>query len=333
MFFIRILKTIFIADKAAHVPSSEGETSLNILTKVVEVKPAASVLPTVEPLASKRTTTDQVNMPISLLNFHSPSFEGFSLEDLRSVELDMSITKEEQLTVKKLTVTQSKSETSNKFISGRISDTTFKLAYNMSIENPSKAFIKRVCYPTKMLFEPPPIKYRKIHKSIARKAYVNYMNEKNHTNLKIEETGFIISLIHPELGANPDGIITCDCCGSGCLEIKCPFVLKDGTKSISEFAEMKSTCLTKEDNRYSLSKTHTYYFQVQLQMYVTNLTYCDFVIWSKAFFHIERIFYDAEFCAQKVAKALEFHKNVIIPEILGRWYTQQKSDRYENIQV
>ena len=58
-------------------------------------------------------------------------------------------------------------------------------------------------------------------------------------------------------------------------------------------------------------------------MYVTNLKYCDFVIWSKASLYIERIFYNEEFCTQKVAKALEFHKNVIIPEILGRLYTKK----------
>ena len=46
---------------------------------------------------------------------------------------------------------------------------------------------------------------------------------------------------------------------SGCLEIKCPFVLKDGIKSISEFNEMKRTCFTKDSNRCSsLNKTHIF---------------------------------------------------------------------------
>ncbi|ROL44817.1 hypothetical protein DPX16_2167 [Anabarilius grahami] len=32
---------------------------------------------------------------------------------------------------------------------------------------------------------------------------------------------------HPYLGASPDGKEYCDCCGSGCLEIECPYLGKD----------------------------------------------------------------------------------------------------------
>ena len=236
------------------------------------MKPSAAILSVIKPFASKRTTADQSNVPINLLNFHSSSFVAFLLEDLKSVELDLSTTIEEQLSIERLTRSQSKSDTWYKLKSGRISCTTLKLACNTSIGKPCNSLIIGVCYPTRMLFEPAKIKYGKTHESIARRAYANYMKEKNHTNLKVEETGFIVSLIHPQLGPSPDGIVTCKCCESGCLEIKFPFLLKDGTKSISEFADMKSTCLIKNEN-------------------------------------------------------------VIIPEILGRWYTQQKNNCFEIIQV
>ena len=260
MNLVYVFDCFLFADEAAHGPALEGATLLNFLTKFEEVKPSAAILSVIEPFASKRTTADQSNVPISLLNFHSSSFEGFSLEDLRSVELDLSITREEQLSIERLTRSQSKSDTWYKFKSKRISGTTFELACNTSIGKPSNSLIKGVCYPTRMLFEPAQIKYGKTHESISRRAYANYMKEKNHTNLKVEETGFIVSLIHPQLGASPDGIVTCDYCESGCLEIKCPFLLKDGTKSISEFADMKSTCLLKDENRCSLNKNHTYYY-------------------------------------------------------------------------
>ena len=29
------------------------------------------------------------------------------------------------------------------------------------------------------------------------------------------------------MGASPDGIVQCDCCGKGVVEIKCPFSCRD----------------------------------------------------------------------------------------------------------
>jgi hypothetical protein len=31
------------------------------------------------------------------------------------------------------------------------------------------------------------------------------------------------------MGVTPDGIISCDCCGKGALDIKCPFKHRDKT--------------------------------------------------------------------------------------------------------
>jgi hypothetical protein len=44
-------------------------------------------------------------------------------------------------------------------------------------------------------------------------------NTHQHINFKIELSGFAINSQHPFLGATPDGIISCDCCGKGALEI------------------------------------------------------------------------------------------------------------------
>ena len=32
---------------------------------------------------------------------------------------------------------------------------------------------------------------------------------------------------HPYIGASPDAIVTCDCCGKGIVEIKCPYCFRD----------------------------------------------------------------------------------------------------------
>lgn len=45
-----------------------------------------------------------------------------------------------------------------------------------------------------------------------------------HANFNCDLSGFVISREIPYIGASPDGFVQCDCCGKGCIEIKCPFL-------------------------------------------------------------------------------------------------------------
>ena len=47
--------------------------------------------------------------------------------------------------------------------------------------------------------------------------------EELHENFSANECGFFPSLTVPYIGASPDALVSCNCCGNGCLEIKCPF--------------------------------------------------------------------------------------------------------------
>lgn len=49
----------------------------------------------------------------------------------------------------------------------------------------------------------------------------------HHTKFSIEAAGLFISMERPYVGASPDGIISCECCGRGTLEVKCPFCYKE----------------------------------------------------------------------------------------------------------
>lgn len=53
--------------------------------------------------------------------------------------------------------------------------------------------------------------------------YIEKLKSK-HINLRISDSGLVINTSFPNLGASPDGIITCDCCVKGCLEIKCIYI-------------------------------------------------------------------------------------------------------------
>ena len=44
-----------------------------------------------------------------------------------------------------------------------------------------------------------------------------------HQNFSVEENGLFINPQWPYIGASPDSIVCCHCCGRGALEIKCPY--------------------------------------------------------------------------------------------------------------
>ncbi len=82
-----------------------------------------------------------------------------------------------------------------------------------------------------------------------------------HKKLSVLDLGVFISVTEPHLAASPDALVTCECCGKGCLEIKCPYCIKD--THIFEEMERKNFCLEFEDDKISINKSHPYYYQVQ----------------------------------------------------------------------
>ena len=126
------------------------------------------------------------------------------------------------------------------------------------------------------------------------------------------------------MGASPDSKIECACCGKGVVEVKCPYTLKD--KTILEKCKTDTNfCLTMVGDKFTLKKTHQYYYQVQAQIFLCNVSYCDFVLYSphEATF-MERILPDDAFWVTNVEKAEQFFNRCVLPEILGKKFTKKK---------
>ena len=58
------------------------------------------------------------------------------------------------------------------------------------------------------------------------------------------------------------------------------------------------------NGKYSLKTICKYYYQVQMQMFVSGLSSCDFVVWTTKGIHCAVVPYDPEFM-HGVMKALE----------------------------
>uniref|UniRef100_A0A1X7UQ44 YqaJ viral recombinase domain-containing protein n=1 Tax=Amphimedon queenslandica TaxID=400682 RepID=A0A1X7UQ44_AMPQE len=116
---------------------------------------------------------------------------------------------------------------------------------------------------------------------MAREAYKE-ITSLDHKDFVVACTGLHVSVSSAHLGASPDGLTSCSCCGKGIVKIKCPYS----------------------------------YYQVQGQMGIMECCYCDFVVWTTIDIFIERIPFDKEFFDSIKTKLDSFFLKVILPRVL-----------------
>lgn len=146
---------------------------------------------------------------------------------------------------------------------------------------------------------------------------------KFHVNFKLETVGLMINNLYPHIGASPDGIVSCDCCGKGTLEVKCPYTLRN-SKSLNDLFKKKSAPLVKDNGVIKMNTKHQYYFQVQMQMFVADVLYCDFMAWNDSNHIIVRVEKDQSFWNNEYPKTTTFFYDVILPELLECYYSQKQ---------
>ena len=68
-----------------------------------------------------------------------------------------------------------------------------------------------------------------------------------HEDFTVKDSGLCIHPQYPHLGANPDAIISCQCCGVGVLEIKCLYCRRDEVFT-NQDSVTKKFCLQVTEN-------------------------------------------------------------------------------------
>eukprot|EP00794_Sanderia_malayensis_P010417 gene10417-11507_t len=208
---------------------------------------------------------------------------------------------------------------------GRIGASMSKSASHTDPSKPSQSLIKSICYPEIFKFTNAATEYGCQHEKAAIKLFEIDMKKK-HVNYKAIQCGMFINKRSPFIHATPDFLSSCDCCGIGCGEVKCPFCM-DGI-DIDGYLEKPSSCLMKDpDGEVILKRNHQYFYQVQQQIFTTELPFCDFVVFgfatSKSAFLHERIIPDQCHWDKVLPRLSQFWQYCVLPEILGRWYTRK----------
>ena len=267
--------------------------------------------------------------PLPLL--HSSEYMGMGYHELLKAcgEVEITVTKEMAAAVEKQTRQQSSSKLWFKYRAGRITASRMKAVCHTDAANPAQSLVKSICYPESFSFTSRQTAWGCKHEKSARDLYLTAA-KKNHTNLQVQDSGLVINPLWPSIEASPDGIISCTCCGRGTLEIKCPYCHRGESVLIAASKDSKFCLQLNSDGLLRLDPSHTYYYQVQTQLFVSDVEYSDFCVCTfngdETGIHIERILKNEQFWNDCVVKAQTFFKICILPELLGKWYTRPSSD-------
>jgi len=135
--------------------------------------------------------------------------------------------------------------------------------------------------------------------------------------VEVNTCGLIIDTNDSWLAASPDGIVvdpTEQEHQKGCLEVKCLYVCENRT--ITEACrQVPAFCLVEHEGLMCLSESHKYFFQIQTQMHVSRLVWCDFVVWCPRQIFVQRIRYNAAFIGDCLLKAKKFYFEKFLPSI------------------
>ena len=227
---------------------------------------------------------------------------------------NLSITTDEAKYLEESTWLQSQSKLWFNHRVGRITTSKFAAISKASLNPPPASLVKEVMGENKNLQGVPVLDWGTKNEATAREEYLKRAKEM-HVSFKYQSTGLHVSVQYPHLGATPDGLVECECCGPGLIEIKCPFKYRQ--YKISDIVD-KSFCVqpNEEDGKLKLSHNHAYYLQIQGQLTLCQKPYCDFIVWIECNLFVERINLDNE-AFQGIKPSLDnFFKVAILLKLL-----------------
>lgn len=145
---------------------------------------------------------------------------------------------------------------------------------------------------------------------VARKDF-----EQQH-GVTVTEVGLLLHPQQPWLCGSPDGIFSLS--GETCLlEIKCPYKCKD--KGI--FDDLGNSIVDYVHHvrgNATLKKSHRYYTQVQILMYLVNAKHCSFFVYSDKQSVTITLARDNALLQEAIPRLEQFYFEWILPELVKR---------------
>lgn len=142
---------------------------------------------------------------------------------MRECYNNLSITPEQARSIEDKTRDQACSKVLFQQRSGCITASKLKATAHTDLAQLSQSLIMSICYPCDHQFHTQATAWGCTHEKTAREAYVQQI-VKEHPDFSMRKSGLVVHPSFPHMGASPDGVIGCGCCGPGVLEVKCPYM-------------------------------------------------------------------------------------------------------------
>lgn len=147
----------------------------------------------------------------------------------------------------------------------------------------------------------------------ARRAYTALLKKKKHKDVQVQECGLFVIKDTIYIGASPDALVSCRCCGTGLVEIKCPSSVKKPSP-VTSLGYLQKT----NTGDFRLKDTCNYFTQIQSQMAATGRLWCDFFVYTRHSVHLERIVFNENKWNDVLENAKFFFETYVAPELVHR---------------
>lgn len=132
----------------------------------------------------------------------------------------------------------------------------------------------------------------------AIKHYIKKIQRK-HKGFCVENSGLVINVLWPHLGASPDGIRYCDCCERGVVEVKSLFAKRN-------------------HGQYTLKNEKRSYYQIQGELATAGYKVADLIIYTNKGILVTEVEFDDTFWNAILHKLTPFYKTLMIPKLLRK---------------
>lgn len=187
---------------------------------------------------------------------------------------------------------------------------------------PTPSFVKSL-FSEQNLQAVPSISHGVRNESLARSLYVKKLKKRLGHDIEVYACGFVVNPGLPFLGASPDGKVLdkSERDPFGLLEIKCPFKFRNS--NIKDAALSSEFCLAYVADEIKLKRNHNYFYQVQGQMAISGIKWCDFVVYTFESIFVERIAFDETlWCNNMLPSLLQFYRNYGLPFLCDKFSVQ-----------
>ena len=142
---------------------------------------------------------------------------------------------------------------------------------------------------------PPQIEWGRTREAVAREDYTTVMKGQGY-QVVVKDCALCLLANRVHLGVSSDGWVydPASTLQSGVLEIKCPysingkFIIKERVADIVKTHGSKFF-LEQNGDQLALKRNSRYYCQVQGEMVILKVPWCDFVVWTMVDIHIKNI--------------------------------------------